>query len=719
MNKEYLIQPAHGASYESPERRYVQEDDTDIIDLGQLLRTLWHGKYLLVFLAVFGTAVGWFYANYMATPQYTAKTVVLLDPQTNNVAGLSSVSDALSSDATTINSEIQVLSSRILLGRVVDQLDLTSDPEFNSTLREPSLRSRTVNAVKSLVGMETPPRTPLDPESEAAKENAINRLLGKLTIRVPSTTRVFEIIVQSENPAMARQISDTIADVYVQSQVTEKYEATEAATNWLSNRVSELQTELESAQAALKAFSAETNLVSQEALATMEVRIKELRDRASAMERTLAAASSRLEALRGATTMEERLAVADDGQLSDIAARVENGAPMSLFETRYQQIVSRAELEETRAENQLSALQETLGNLEQEFSAQSEDLIRLQQLTRESEATRLLYESFLTSLKETSVQQGVQQADSRILSRAVDPGAPSSPKKKLLQIVGAALAIMAGAAYLLLRELTAKSFRTSSQIESHTGGTVLGQIPLLKRRKPRDVLQYLAEHPTSAAAEAIRNLRTSLMLSQAEKAPQVIMLTSSVPGEGKSTLSLALAQNFSGLGRKVLVIEGDTRRRVFGLYLDEAGKRGFQSVMRGEAVLDDAIGHVDWLGCDVMMAEESRSSAADVFASRSFETMLADLRSRYDLIVIDTPPVLVVPDSRVVAQHADSVLYVVRWNETAREQVSAGMHMFDSINCRIDGFVLNQISPKGMKRYGYGERYGAYASYGANYYRGS
>lgn len=704
MNKEYLIQPAGGGSYDSPARRKF-EDDGDVLELGQMLHMLWYGKYLLALLAVIGVTLGWAYGNYLVTPQYTARTVVLLDPQTNDLVGLNSVTEALTGDTVTMNSEIQVLNSRILLGRVVDRLDLTSDPEFNPSLGDPGVRTRITRSVKSLLGMDVAPLTPLDPASEAAHEVAVNQLLQKLTIRTPPTTRVFDIRATSEQASMARQIADAIADIYVESQVTQKYEATEAATNWLSNRVSELQIELEATQAALKAFSANSDLVSAEALATTEIRIKELRDRSETTRRTLEATQVRLAALRAAETPEERLAAANDEQLREIAVRVENGAPAALFETRYQQIVFRAETELSRVENQLAALQASQTDLERQYDDQSKDLIRLQQLTREAEATRLLYESFLTSLKETSVQQGIQQADSRILSRAVQPKTPESPQIKLLQIAGAGLALLLGVAYLLVRELTSRSFRSSAQLESHTNGTVLGQIPLLKRRRPRDVLRYLTQHPTSAASEAIRNLRTSIMLSRAEQSPQVIVLTSSVPGEGKTILSLALAQNFSGLGRKVLVIEGDTRRRVFRLYLDISGQTGFQSVMRGETTLDDAITRVDWLGCDVLLAEDTSESSANVFASKSFETMLSDLRDRYDLIVIDTPPVLVVPDSRLLAQHADMLIYVVRWNMTAPDQVTAGMQMFGSINHSIDGFVLNQINAKGMRQYGYGGEY--------------
>ena len=362
----------------------------------------------------------------------------------------------------------------------------------------------------------------------------------------------------------------------------------------------------------------------------------------------------------------------------------------------------------------MTALRNSQETLKTQVSAQSEELIQLQQLTREAEATRLLYEYFLTRLKETSAQQGIQQADSRILSNAVIPDRAALPRKSLILTMAGALGMIFGAGFVLLRETRNNGFRSSQDLESTSGYTVLGQVPNIPARNRRPKLEYLLEKPTSAAAEAIRNLRTSVMLSNVDSPPQVIVSTSSVPGEGKTTNSLALAQNIAKMGRKVLLIEGDIRRRTLNEYFDDLPEKGIVSIVTGEATLEETIHHSDILGTDMLVGDKANINAADLFSSDKFRALILTLRERYDTIIIDTPPVLIVPDARIIAQNADVVLFTVKWDATPRKQVLEGLDMFRTGRIRVGGLVLSQINEKQMNRYG--GRYGNYAAYGSNYY---
>jgi len=361
-------------------------------------------------------------------------------------------------------------------------------------------------------------------------------------------------------------------------------------------------------------------------------------------------------------------------------------------------------------------LQRSIAAIETQIENQSVELIKLRQLQREAEASRLIYEFFLGRLKETSVQQGTQQADSRIISRAVVPVKASAPRKSMVLVLAAMLGLLVGAAMILLREMRQTGIRTADQLEKLTGMTVIGQIPMIPARRRSNVLKYLVDKPNSAAAEAIRNLRTSLLLSDIDNPPKVFMSTSSLPGEGKTTQSLALAQNMAGLGQKVLLIEGDIRRRVFNEYFDIKEKRGLLAVLSGAAELKDVVTHVDELGADVLIGEKSATNAADIFSSQKFRDFLKASRKAYDAIIIDTPPVLIVPDSRVIGQSVDAIIYTVKWDSTSRVQVREGLRMFETVNLRIAGLVLSQINPKQMKHYGYGGEYGAYGAYGSKYY---
>jgi len=450
--------------------------------------------------------------------------------------------------------------------------------------------------------------------------------------------------------------------------------------------------------------------------------MKDLRDRIASRAQILQADEAALARLRAVTDADRatRAAAAQDEELTRLAGLIAAGedgtANGRAFDMRFAQLLMRSETEVERSRAQLSALEGSAKELEAETARQSDDLIALQQLTREAEASRLLYEYFLSRLKETAAQQGIQQADSRVLSRAVVPIEPSEPRKPLLLAISGMLGIMIGAVLVLLLEARHNTFRTARELESATGYTVMGQIPLLPTRRRRDALKYLSERPTSAAAEAVRNLRTSVLLSNVDEPPQVILTTSSLPSEGKTTLSLSLAQNLTGLGKKVLIIEGDIRRRVFGQYLNTQQTQGLLAVLSGDAKIEDVILKDDRIKADILIGEESKVNAADIFASDKFVAFMADLRKRYDIIIIDTPPVLVVPDARVIAQACDAILFAVKWDSTSKTQVEEALRMFESVGQQVTGLVLGQISAKGMRRYGHSGRYGAYSAYGSKYY---
>jgi len=244
--------------------------------------------------------------------------------------------------------------------------------------------------------------------------------------------------------------------------------------------------------------------------------------------------------------------------------------------------------------------------------------------------------------------------------------------------------------------------------------TVLGQIPRIPAGKRAKVLKYLADKPTSAAAEAVRNLRTSVLLANPDNPPQVIMSTSSVPGEGKTTQSLGLAQNLAGLDKKVLLVEGDIRKLVFAQYFNIKGKKGLISVLNGQASIEEAAVFEPSLNADVLIGEKSKVNAADLFSGDEFTDFLDEMRATYDYVIIDTPPVLAVPDARVIGRVVDAVIYTVKWDSTTQRQVTEGLKSLRSVGVKVTGLVLGQINPKGQKRYGYGDTSGSYGGYHDN-----
>lgn len=712
------------------QKRFVEDVDDDTIDLFALLRTVWLGKWIIALFFVIAAGIGVYVAYFASTPIYRSTAVVILETnQQSPVLDLQSVVSGASGDSTEVKSEIEVLRARSLMELVVNRMDLTNDPEFNASLRPETKidqwKSTAIESVKGAIGSVTGADLsgaetevlPVDVANQRALDSAVDILLGKTSVQNVNGSLVFRITAESESAIKAAKIADTIVELYIVNQINVKFEAMEQATAWLSNRVSELKIELEDAEGAIADFNAGTDLVSLEIIKDSELELNDLRQRSADARETLSEFEIALEAFESATSIEEKVAVSNDPQLRRLSDTVASDPrSVAAFDVRFASLLLRAEQNVESAELQVTALDNAEQELEARIATQSRDLIALQQLTREAEATRLLYEYFLSRLKETSAQQGIQQADSRILSDAVIPRNPSEPKKSRIVALSGILGIMLGVGVVLLQASRRNGFQTASDLEKHTGVTVVGQIPTIPARRRMKVLDYLISKPASAAAEAVRDLRTSIMLSDLDNPPKVIVSTSSIPGEGKTTNSLALAQNLSSMGQKVLLIEGDIRRRTLNQYFDAKPTHGIVSVLSGDKAVSEVVEHFEDKGFDVIFGEKTSANAADVFSSRRFKDFIAEQRDNYDIIIIDTPPVLIVPDSRIIAQVADATLFSVKWDSTSRPQVDESLRLIQNANQKVTGLILSQVDAAGMKKYGYGGSYGAYAGYGAQYY---
>jgi len=299
------------------------------------------------------------------------------------------------------------------------------------------------------------------------------------------------------------------------------------------------------------------------------------------------------------------------------------------FNRRYGQLLLRAEAEAERTGDVVTELNARTLEQSEQFEQQSSVLAQLQEMERETQATQVLYETFLTQLKETSVQEGVFQADSRVLSPAL-PGLQVAPRPAIALALSLIIGAVVGTAIVLIREFLQNTFRSSEELEQVTGQVVLGQVPKIPRRGRRQTVNYLVEKPTSAAAEAIRNMRTSVLMSNMDTPPRVIMSTSSLPGEGKTTLAISLANNLAGLGKKVLLVEGDIRKRTFENYFgDDKAKSGLISVLFDQKPLAAVVIHDATLNLDVLVGEKSSVNPAGLFSVDAFCSFLRAPRARY------------------------------------------------------------------------------------------
>ncbi len=687
------------------------------MDLRRLVATIWRSKLLIFLAAAAGLGLALLYLD-RTTPLFTAEAEVFWETDQANIVDIEPVAGSnLGTDFLLLQSQIEIIESSRLLGKVVDEMGLVGLAEFNPYALPPEERPPRLTSPSGILlaiqglGLDLGIEAPVDPPEAKQREIAIEALGKALDLGWVDQSYVLTIAARSADPALAARIANTVAKFYILDQLEKKFEATQAATGWLSERVAELRVELEDAEQAVEDYSASSELISEEALAARSRQIKEMRDRRGDLAERRREIRGQLEAVarlrEGGAFSEiadilrrpDLVAIAGDiADAPDAAARREAVAD---FDAALSLIRTGRETDAKRAEAQIAALGGSIADLETDLDAQSTALVELRQLQREAEASRLIYESFLSRLKETSVQEGIQQPDARLLSDAWVPDRPTSPNALAILGLGTIAGMVLAVAFVVVRERLNATYRTASELELRTGEAVLGTIPLAPLPRRQALIDFLAKRPGSPFAEAIRNLRTSVLLANVDTPPQVIMVSSGLPSEGKTTTCIALAHISAMLGKSVAVIECDLRRRNFRRYFGIEHDFGLLSVLAGHRRYDEAVHVEESSGMHVLAGEKTSVNAADVFASQRFGEFVRELRQHYDYIFIDTPPVLAVPDARVIAQHVDELVYVVRWNRTLRETVSQGLRTFRQVNAKITGLALTQVDMKDMARYGY------------------
>jgi uncharacterized protein involved in exopolysaccharide biosynthesis len=331
---------------------------------------------------------------------------------------------------------------------------------------------------------------------------------------------------------------------------------------WLSGRVVELKGELEIADAAVEELAAGTGLVSEEALVANSRRLMSMRERQAEQKQAAENLKVRISNLAQLRSAEDYGALGDAledlqlrGLARELALQPGDEAMLNRFDRLLEEMLQTLHTELGQYESQMVTLTKPIAELQETVEAQSADLVQLRQLRREAEAARLVYEHSLRRMKEISVQEGLEQADVRVLSAAVIPGAPSSAKAQSTIVRGGAIGLFLGVALIFLRNMLRVTIRTPEELEAATGLTVMGVIPSVRAAKPRALLAYMIEKPNSGLAEAVRNLRTAIQLSDMDMAPKSIMVSSSVPGEGKTSTAIALAQSWASSGKKVLRLD--------------------------------------------------------------------------------------------------------------------------------------------------------------------
>lgn len=720
-----IHKPAHSSRYATHDSGSSQTG-TMSVNLGGLLSIIWRRWWIvaIALMLAIGAAVA---AVKMLPRAYTASAQVMLENRELSVVDIKSIVSGIRLDASAISSELNILQSFRLLSMVADKLDLASDPEFLSD--EDRAEAGTPELLKRIV---------------------VEHLRERLEIQQLGLSYVLEIAVTTRDPGLSALIANTLADQYIQNQLEAKFEATRRATAYLSDKVEKLRIEVQTAERAVERFRAEQIAGDRQSPEALDRQITDLSTKLIEAQESFAATKARLqEAERVVETQ------GLDAASSLVATPVMTSLKTTLAElrrrladlsTRYgpkhPRIINlRGEIADTRAainsevgktvqslrsdhtvaEARLKALQGTLGTLEDQRSGQSEGSLELRELERVAEASRLVYETFLKRFTETNEATGIKEADARIVSSALPPTEPSAPKKKIIIAGAGVLGLALGIALAMIAEFSVATFRTIEELEFQTGLPIIstvpairdgllkirlttpvlwrGQLSVLKREQKRllSFVSYFHRRPNSAMAEAIRKIHVAIKLDKPEgERGRAVMVTSSVPAEGKSTLSSLLAKSAAARGEKVILVDCDLRSPSFsvaagGRDATEEPQKDLIDVIKGNATFDEAVCADKRFECDLLYPSKGTPQAGDLITRASFAKLIEELRVHYDLVVLDAPPAVAVSDAVSIGRLADAVVYAVRWGFAARTTVLRGVKELESHGARIHGLVFTLV----------------------------
>ena len=346
-----------------------------------------------------------------------------------------------------------------------------------------------------------------------------------------------------------------------------------------------------------------------------------------------------------------------------------------------------------------------MGKLEQEANRVNQSDVQIRALQREADANRALFENFLARSKETQ-SVDLEQPNAWIVSTANAPLSPSFPQKPLFIAVALILAVGLGMILVFLAEQLERGMQTQEDVERMLHLPSLGMIPLVKRNRlsrmpPQD---YALDKPASAYSQAVKSLFTSLIIAHQRKGTgNIVLLTSAVPGEGKSALVATLARVTAIAGRRVLIVDCDLRRPNIHRSLSLPNQYGLADFLSGNATLPDVMRTDSRTGADVITAGSPTDNPEEIIRNPLFDQMLFNLRPQYDLILLDAPPVLPVSDTRILAEKASQCVVVVKWRRTPRKLVQLAIRQLTEAGANIAGVALNQVDTTKAARYGSGE----------------
>lgn len=726
------------------------------------LQLLWFRRRLIIIITLLVGIVAWLHVNQLQSI-YTANSSLMIGIQDPSPADINSMLYQRFFSMEPVE-QVEILKSRGLAEKVIVKLGLLNRPEFNPSLRGDEDGGFNVlhwinplnwvpqSFKESLRGARDGEVVTVAPsEEEKARRKmarAVDIFLGKLSVASVDFSDIIHIGFRSPDPRTAAEVANELPEVFILDKLEAKLEATERVSGWLAEQLAELERKVRDSEQAVEMYRAEHGITQGARVDILSEQLSSINSQLIIARAERAEAEARLAQVnrlvgsegQGVETAGDVLSspliqelrsqeAAVQRRQSELAVEYGPRHPRMLqvdaelrdlrdrIGEEIQKIVTGLENEVEVARTREASLASSLAEAESRSGAQSREAVQLRALEREAAANRTLFENFLSRFKETSTTEGTETPDARVLSRAEVPTRPSWPNRQRTFFMFVFMGFMGACLLVFGLHVLNPGMFSPEQVEQELGEHVIGVLPKVDgKQMPHE---HVIDKQNSGFVESINSLRIALRLSDPDASIRAIQVTSSVPEEGKTSLAITLGTVLSRTGSRVVVIDGDLRRSSIDRKLaltDETP--GLTDYMAAEG--DDFapfLVHEERTGLDILRTGAARFvSASDLFASRRMQQLVENLKSQYDYVLVDAPPVMAVADARVIGQIVDKTLFVVRWDKTPKKVARAALDLLRKADTDIAGIVLQQVDLKRYGRLGYGDsgyyyHYGRYGKY--------
>jgi polysaccharide biosynthesis transport protein len=675
-----------------------------------------------------------------STPIYQGIVRVIIEKENLKVLSVQEVMAIDASGSDYYQTQYKIIESRTVAREVINRLQLDKNEEFVPKQTQ-GIIGNFIRSIKegiayvgSFFNTEDPQK--IKSKKELEEESAIvDSFIRRISVSPLRNSRLVDIGFEAKNQELAAQIANTLAKAYIDKGLETRLKATQDAIVFLNNEIERGKKKVDEAEKALLRykeqqgivtdFSTDVENITAQKLAALntqvvdaEIRKSETKtryQRAAALEKNPEMLDSVAEVLnndliRQIKTME----VNNHKKLSELSNKYGKKHPQIIsLQNELDTLHTRKMLEIKRIINSLqneyavaSAKEETLkaalARQKGESLHLNEKAIQYSVLKREAQSSKEMYDLLFKRLKEASLTEDIRTGNVRIIDLAEIPNDPIKPKKTqsivLAMIMGIVLSM--GTAFFL--ERIDSTVKIPEDIKQHLNIPYLGPVPDFSSLHDEDKTEMEAikfknelitlANPKSTASEAYRGIRTNILFSSADVSPQVMLISSSAPAEGKTVTAANLAIVMAQMGNKVLLIDCDMRKPKINKIFETSRDIGISTILVGRCEIDEAIISTTIPNLDIISSGPLPPNPSEIIGSNKMVTVINKLRDRYERIIIDSPPITAVTDAAVLAKYADGIIIIIRCGETHVEIIKNGLNQLRSVNAHIFGAILNCVN---------------------------